>query len=66
MSEPHLPSGYGQVAYEGWVAHVRVTSAEAGSPPPPMDSWADLRPAIRGNWDAAAQAVADYLRRVPS
>ena len=59
MSE--LPTGYGQIAYEAYVESCGGLSVRGE----PLPSWADQYPGIRTHWDAAAQAVADYLGRVP-
>ncbi len=56
-----LPAGYGQVAYEGYLIDCGGKSIRGETLP----SWSDQLPEIRAHWDAAAQAVADYLDRIP-
>lgn len=56
-----LPRGYGQVAYEAYVQHCGGYSVRGELLP----SWADQSDEICAHWDAAAEAVADYLSRLP-
>jgi hypothetical protein len=53
--------GYGQIAYEAYVAHCGGVSVRGEQ----LSSWDGQSPEIRAHWDAAAQAVADYLNRIP-
>jgi len=62
MSGPEdLPTGYGQVAYDAYVRHCGGKSIRGEDLP----AWHEQAEEIRGHWDAAAQAVADYLDRIP-
>ena len=56
-----LPSGYGQVAYEAYVQHCGGLSIHGE----PLPAWGDQSAEICAHWDAAAQAVSDYLDRIP-
>jgi hypothetical protein len=60
MSELGLPTGYGQVAYEGYRVHSGGKSLVSGAPIP---EWHELGEEIRAAWDASAKAVIDYIDR---
>lgn len=53
--------GYGQIAYQAYVEHCGGLSIRGEILP----AWHNQSAEIRGHWDAAAQAVADYLNRIP-
>ena len=62
MSEaPQLPKGYGQVAFEAYVA--KGTELGEFFVPPP--SWWGLSERHRMAWDAAADASFAYISKVP-
>lgn len=61
MGELELPDGYGQVAYDAYVADCGGVSIHGERLP----DWDGQRPEIRAHWDAAAAAVLDYLKRIP-
>jgi hypothetical protein len=62
VSDPiELPTGYGQVAYDAYATDCDWRSIHGE----PLPAWADQRPEIRKHWDAAAEAVIQYVKRVP-
>ena len=60
MSEIELPDGYGQIAYEAAVQWRRDNVPTQNDP-----AWSELDAKGRSYFDAVAQAVADYLERIP-
>lgn len=57
MGQP--PAGYGEIACRAW------TESHQAHHPCNMTQWEDLSDEDRATWDAAAQAVAEYLDRIP-
>jgi len=57
---PDLPAGYGQVAYEGYCNAADELFRGTGSVP-----WSQLDQRLQKAWNAGAQALADYLDRIP-
>jgi hypothetical protein len=62
VSELGLPDSYGQVAYEAAIRWRRDNVPATREEP----SWSELDAKARAYFDAVAQGVADYLKRVPT
>jgi hypothetical protein len=56
-----LPTGYGQVAYEAACNWWHENGTTEIYPP-----WSQLPAPTREYYDAMAQGVADYLKRIPN
>lgn len=60
MTTPDLPTGYGQIAYDAYVADCGGLSIHGETLP----AWPDQSEEIRQHWDAAAAAVIEYIDRL--
>jgi hypothetical protein len=62
MTDLQLPVGYGQIAYEAYWMSCHGISLRGEALPP----WSEQHPDLQAHWNSAAQAVADYLDRIPN
>jgi hypothetical protein len=61
VSTPDLPTGYGQIIYDGYRERAHASVA----PDLLREAWGELPPDNQALWDGAAADLIAYLERIP-